>query len=1402
MPKAPELPAVSRARLDFPMKVQYLYAILLRPPPRALGNHQAGNFMLGFIVGHLRLTLKQNSLTALAVALVTMLLSTITLPAALSWHSYLSLAGLHLACAYLFLEFMWLPLTWFRRRFRGRMSNLMLVLVLALLLMSTLCLIFPGNLLHMLFREITQKYEWRAEFLVIILHAGFAFFFINNLRLPRFFFKRAPGRSMHAASDTPVQPSPLLNGLGFIFGLYFVIIFEWWMINLQHTIVLPRSIAVQPPAQKMRELLKFDARNFLHLPVILQPYEALFAGPSDSSGRRSNRLPPHFSGPAADTLGTLRPEGKSIPLPESEVNRRQDGGTIGVLLPVISVALSGTFLMFIGGIVPLLLMSNILLSVRDREMIYARRLRQTLIYASQFFRAIIAQNPLFSISSLIVITFLIGVPLLIAVGGNRGLLAGLMGSDQILFIFTLVAAWLSPLIYAGVHLDRTFGMYFNTRLANLVLSMRGHLVVLGYGDLGQRVVKRELDKRLQREPPHVPWWRRLRPPWRQAAALRRRKYYLRRDWLERTVSPELNIESLCNNVIVVDRNSDNFIFAATNDVLGSFGVVSAWETLPASGRDRGTAMEGKRERRRERLPRPRILVPVIQGDATEPFTLARVNLERARFLLSMVSQEERVREIFTHAAECGLRAIICVSRSDQINNLTYKASRYPITLVYPKQHSGLALGQRLLAAVLKVKSRLPQARGYPRIMVIGLNKSNHFMLETLWHNWPRPDDARRAEVFSDMLRFVVTDEPPASATFEARTAPAPPSGRQARETGSANSPSGRTLSPPTLFNRVWRSNYLTGFRHRSEGTELGPLPVEVPTCVMKMDEGGVLERCFREFGPEIVVINDDNPGKSSMLLIRCVNTLERLKYERDDFRFPLILMSAAHGDEAGKRDIGDAFRYYEALTHLYRDYPGSEHPRHAHYRREPPRRLVGDSIHDGLADAEEIISGVRDNWMLADEPQAQIAPAGTSSSEVFELNTCLPNLSGALAELAARLAGLEFSYRQEDSPEEFFAFGGRAIPKILRPSFQYLRHIRLEMPGRGFCLSGYADLQENDWAGMLMEEQIKSAAIAARVYAKNDRRPQSAADPSSVAKLLKLLSGAPAAAIDAKTFLEVMHGASHGTAHADYCPGMTICPIASFQHYVVASNSRALADWQARGQNGPLQDAANYSCGKLPYAAALQRPRARVPQYARIFCCCRVQRNDPGMVALALNLLNFRRFDRLYRREEREKNLQEDWVVNLEYFKDTACQNRRFALNRLFGVQRFTKELLQQNDWSLGDYEQRFKRILPLTLIQIMPVGGADVAHRWFDYGKALLRFMQKIASPDRHFELWWWDQHAQRRDEMEITEARDYPVAIQINNKPGDQAKRAEFCEFCLAEDRDLRHGCAARRPWMEDDR
>ncbi|GEM_PF-4264911 len=1316
-----------------------------------------------------RLSWKSNLIAALPAAFAVTLLCSWTVTDKLRFGGHLTLGLLHFILAYLFLDFFWLPLTWLRRRFLQPWGNLTLTFVLSILLTAGFCLIFPYDFFRGLFDIVLI--QWQMETVIIGVHLLFAFVFIKNLRqlsLPALVRALRQSvsrrRSLHPLAEKHVRPAWLVGSFSFIFGLYFVVLFEWWMVNLTVTVLSEKDVHEQVVVKKIPNFTRPDSANFLHLPKLFQPYK------------------------------WIRPPGSSAPdepsISESPTPMQKWAGT---LLPKISITLSGAFMLFLSSIVPLCLMSFVLPSVQHNETAYLQRLAAAPTYAGQFYLAIIAQNPLFSITSLVMLIFLIAMPLIVTLGNKPEFLYEMIGTDQILFIFTLLAAWISPLIYAGVHVDRTFGSYFNTKLSNLILGVRDHVVVLGFGDLGQRVVNRELMK-VNNRYRQAERFRRILSAWQSSRSSED-------EWLEKVVSPDLHVEYLCVNFIIVDRNADNFLFATNNDVLGAFGVVGALEQSASST---------------ERLARQRVLVPIVQGDATEPFTLSRVNLERASFLISTVSQDERIREIFSRAVEVGLRSIICVSRSNHMINLPHKAPGHPIALVYPKQNSGVTLGQRLIAATLKVQPALPPGQAAPRVIVVGMNKSNHFLLDVFWHSLANLDDSQKARFFHDNLRFIVTSK----ADIYTATREDLPVDKQGAPARAAKMAGAYTPQEGTCFTHQWRSSFITGFRYfQSAGTER-PLHFTVPACVMQADEASLLERCYAEFRPDIVVINDDEVENSRMLLLRSVNSLERLKYEKPrDFRLPLILMSATRGDEIEQKDIGDVFQFYEALNRLYKEESqGPGYPRNAYYRRQaPPRRVIGDSVQDALADTEEIISGIRDNWALGvHKSSGGRADVEAKWDDAFELNTCLMDTAGSLARLTARLAGLEFSRLANEPIEKFFPNRRDGTPApILRPSFQYIRHLKLDVEGRGFCLTGFADLQENTKEEIVREPWGDEEAIAARVFAKdahnymNRDHDDFAAQNLPVPRLLKLATSVAGEALDTQTFVEVMMGASQ-RSDADasrqvrdvqngetFCPGMTTCPIASYQHSIVSNNARAFEIWRNNRRNPLLRAATNYGCSTIPVRKKPVQPHQ---QYARIFYCCHADRNSPGLIAIALNLLNFQRFARLYNHEAREQNLDDDWIVDVEYFKDTPCQNRLFSLNRLFGARRFTKDLLNENNWTMKQYEKHQAEVIPFSLLQIMPVGDIDVARRWFDYAAALYRYLEMPESNRFHFQ--WWDQNEQRQTGPTPTlETAAYPVAIQINKLSDRQPALSEqdCCAFCGVADPELTRSCAQRRPWIE---
>lgn len=1309
----------------------------------------------------------------------------------LTWLEGIVLFICHFLLTLLLVLFLWWPLITYRKAWRTRKRTVYVALSFATVLTPFLTLIFPRQPLV----EFMGLGLWGKIWIHIVLlgfnFAGAVIFFAT---LGSFWWQRSLGRKTSAGPHVPIDPTfyphfrprYFLGGMSFFIGLYFVGVFEFWAVNVlctvshEHVLKHPSSAENDMgnhPRHSAAALRRGDFFPNLDLVKFLQPYYHSFniteSLPQDSL--RLFHLLPHrvveqisltspwkasvavlahtesltsFFADAQPTQSSSRPENEFITI------------HIEHALPLLSVALAGAFILFLFAVVPLRVLAFVLPPVWHDANDYNKRLQNANIYTGQFYWAVLAANPLVAITGGFAVLFLIVMPIFLVMANQHEHLDKLVGPDQLIFVVTLVAAWISPIAVAGIQVDRTYGGYFNTRLSNLILGMRRHMIFLGYGDLGRRIVDRELN-RLEKSG--------------------------RINWYDEVVSPDLHVEKLCISFIIVERNADYFLFSATNDFLGTYGVVAAAEQPEQPGKY--VPVPGSPFIRH--TPLKHIFVPVVCGNATEPYTLSRVNLERASFLISMVSEDERIHDVFKRATEAGLQSVICVSRSDQIFYITHKAADYPVWLVYPKQNQGAALGQRLFAAVLKCRTQLRPGRTMPYIMVVGSNKSSQFMLENLWLNWPGTNDDERVALFEKSIRFVPTT------TVEHVTLPDP----------AAN-------APDTQFNRLWPSSYVFTARHHIfPGQSRSKADANIRTRIMLADESGTLERCCREFEPDIMVINDDSAEKSRMLLLRALNALERIKYIQPNFRLPLLLMGSARGDEEEKKAMGDAMRYYDGMRKLYEAPLTSSYPRLSSFRRKPlPRRLIGDSINDSVADTEEIIAGIYENISSA------------KRGEAFELNSCLPNNAGTLAVLTARLAGLNFTEAVDVTIVDDFERNGSA--KILRPSFQYLRHIKLEVSeGYSFSFTGFAELQADDLAELRVEtEDMQRAAIAMRVFASDGRNylikeAVKSDEAPPVPELLRRIAGKGDGPLTAPEFIDALHGSTIADGHQGtevrsekMCPAMTICPIASYQSYILATNGEAIHQfWQDRRSDkhiAPAVEAAPYyHCAKVPvHSKALLTEKDKFPLYARLFCCCHGKKNDPGLIAVALNTLVFQAVKDLRDRTEREKKLHTDWVANIAYFKDLACQNRLFSLNRLFGTRSYTREILKDYDHRFDEYERAMKNLLPIRLLQIMPVGDDIVARQWFVYAVVLYNHLTRLVQQkyDGHapqkYRFVWWDQNEQRHEESSLPPYCEfYPIVIQIEYIPSETERGAQktdkACPYC--ECSNFTEGCAQNRPW-----
>ena len=164
---------------------------------------------------------------------------------------------------------------------------------------------------------------------------------------------------------------------------------------------------------------------------------------------------------------------------------------------------------------------------------------------------------------------------------------------------------------------------------------------------------------------------------------------------------------------------------------------------------------------------------------------------------------------------------------------------------------------------------------------------------------------------------------------------------------------------------------------------------------------------------------------------------------------------------------------------------------------------------------------------------------------------------------------------------------------------------RLDLPAKPPVLPRPSQPAIGTWWDLLLVRGI----FAARAYACDGHDYHNAMTTPAesanlpVPRLLQLATGNPQPQLMAGDFLELLLGAqAEQAAGPNFCPGMTNCPIASYQHYIVASNREAIADWRAHGQNRTSPRCARRS----PPDANRERPHGRRP------CPRSARRADPA----------------------------------------------------------------------------------------------------------------------------------------------------------------------------------------------
>jgi hypothetical protein len=730
-----------------------------------------------------------------------------------------------------------------------------------------------------------------------------------------------PVRSVVRATEVFRDIATILTFLILLATTFFL---EWWVVNLHCHVLGPdlhaarissQSAGVVPGQRVLRD------RRGISMSEFCNPYDTV-----EAQGDSAVAVIRRFDAARPDSALTERD--RRI-LEELSTTSRTKVGMLP-FLPLVGIAMLVTVIFGVSVVAPVRLLAVILNDVRDSPERFRFRYRHLTLYRDKYIEGVFSANPLLILSTTVLLGCLVGLPVVLAMLGRPDRLALFVGPDQLLASLAITSTVLSPFAYRAARPAQTYSEFFKIQLANAIVTMRKHLVVIGYTDISLGVLRTAQWRELSRIQPI------------REGVQRGQKRSNPREVAELFVSPDLDLEVLSLTMVLVDEDVRSYTFAYEDEILGRYGVV---ELSQISDRDSGEA---------SRYERQDWYVAVLQGNATEPYVISRVNLDHARFVVSTVPDPYDAKSAIIQIHEARKPGIVSIPRAFDMNRLVHLTADRPVSLVYSKHSTGLVVGQRLLLAVEYLLADYDRngVSGFPRIMVIGRDASNFYMLDVLayyyaghrfgpgmriWDYcrallflkdapWTHPSHER----YPPMLRV----DPSGSVWFH-------PTGRQVRRAWRADSSTSAEFSgeygrPPdggefqgrlggkgdgavrlgaTQFTDVWPMAWFTDARPRRADRILS---VPLRTAVLAQGEYGRIEGCLAEFWPDIIIVNDESPSQTTPLMTETVRAIKRLQARCDGLENPKLITNPTI-----EPDIAESEKdYYRLmLNHFDRNAP-------------------------------------------------------------------------------------------------------------------------------------------------------------------------------------------------------------------------------------------------------------------------------------------------------------------------------------------------------------------------------------------------------------------------------------------------------------------------------------------------
>lgn len=609
-------------------------------------------------------------------------------------------------------------------------------------------------------------------------------------------------------------------------------------------------------------------------------------------------------------------------------------------------------------------------------------------------------------------------------------------------------------------------------------------------------------------------------------------------------------------------------------------------------------------------------------------------------------------------------AVIALPSSLFRSYLSYQTDEKPVYFMYPAHTRGIALGNTLTSAYLKMRARKEQevppgkAVANPRILLTGDGRHIYYMIETFITNLELllPSDAvQNAKSVIDNDVCWMTAQEFIHKDWLLKTNHVFPAGSVGAAMAQFN-----VIPFEFRVKKAVRPTENTNFREhtipvvRASSSEMAALAMLLEAIASPVGTSPI----------DIVVLAHSDIDQ----LLATYSTVFNVLGRQERLGSTAIIVGAESGIIDRLRNIGDGSSYHWASTSPAEQAPyGNYYPARFGYFSKSKGAAFGDCMVDVLEDAKEQVCGIIHSQRKSQEVNGL----------PVKLHTCTSNIPGTLSRLAGKLAGIRYDRWQQLKSDE------------LLPSLSYARYV--QQHSSSFALIAFASLSK--------ESLEVDHPFAWRAFARTNVRGKR--EQERIDDLLSKLG---------------LSRKCYDKRCENGCPTMAVCPVAAYQRHVKARAPRHAGDIRPSYYSAaPEQFQSNVFDLARKYSG-LMKKRQDVAPFARITICCN-QGGSFGALATSLNAL---RLHLPIGCEEFDGKARE--VLDVSYLRDFNCYEDSVSLSTLYGQVRQVEkdEIRNRIDqlWPRGN--AKAEPFIKAVLIRPSP---SDV-EKWESYAVRLVEFL------------------------------------------------------------------------------